>query len=96
MAGSGPDLACLPGARADEVAQKRMGPKSRKIRPDGEVSQMGMERGKRIQVYSTQLKTSLLQTSCPDLNYSTIGLSIGKGGRSLCLRPSKADYQSDS
>lgn len=46
---------------------------------------MGMDRGKRIQVYSTQLKTSLLQTSCPDLNCSTIGLSIGKGGRSLSV-----------
>lgn len=46
---------------------------------------MGMERGRRIQVYSTQLKTSLLQTSCPDLNCSTIGLSIGKGGRSLSV-----------
>lgn len=34
---------------------------------------------------STQVKTSLLRTSCPDLNCSTIGLSIGKGGRSLSV-----------
>ena len=46
---------------------------------------MGMDRGKRIQVYSTQLKTSLLQTSCPDLNCSTIGLSIGRS-LSVCAR----------
>lgn len=66
-----------------EVAQKRMGPKSRKIRPDRGGISDGHERGKRKFKF-TQL-TSLLRSSCPDLNGSIIGPSIGRGCRSLSV-----------
>lgn len=93
VAGSGPRPACLQGERA-EVAQKRMGPKSRKIRPDrGGISDWH-ERGNRIQVYSTHFFVAKFM-SRSELFYNW---SIHRKRRpvSLCLRPSKADYQSDS
>lgn len=88
-----PGPACFQGAGA-EAAQKRMGPKSRKIRPDRGGISDGHERGMRIQVYSTHSFVAKFM-SRSELFYNW-SIHRKRLPVSLCLRPSKADYQSES
>lgn len=88
MAGSGPDLHATRARGQTKLPSSEWVQKEGKFGLTERHHRRAWKEVKRIQVYSTQLKTSLLRTSYPDLNCSTIGLSIGKGGRplSVCAR----------